>query len=78
MDEQSNIFDHIEDLIILIAIVAVIFLKLLGVIKLSWFWILCPIWGSIALVIIMLLIMGIYTLVDNIKDYIYIKRSKKK
>ena len=78
MDEQSNIFDHIEDLIILIAIVAVIFLKLLGVIKLSWIWILCPIWGSIGLIIIMLLIMGIYTLVDNIRDYIYIKRSKKK
>ena len=76
-NEEDSIFDHIEDLIVLIAIIAVIFLKLLGVIKISWFWLLCPIWGSFAIIILMLIGVGIYTLIDNIRDYIYIKRRNK-
>ena len=37
-----------------------IVLKLLHVIDWPWIWVLCPIWGSIALTIIILIIAGIF------------------
>jgi NADH:ubiquinone oxidoreductase subunit 6 (subunit J) len=36
---------------------AFIILKLCNVIKWSWVWVLCPIWGSITLVLLVLIIM---------------------
>ena len=78
MDEQSTVFDRIEDLIVLLAIIAVLILKLIGVIKISWFWLLCPIWGGFAFLTLALIGIGIYTLIVNIKDHIEYKRSIKK
>ena len=72
MDEDCSVFDHIEDIIILVAFIAVIFLKLLGIINLSWFWILSPIWflgGLAILFIVVAIISGIISLIiDKIKE----------
>ena len=78
MDERCSIFDRIEDLIILLAIIVVLILKLIGVIKISWLWLLCPIWGCFAISILALIGVGIYTLIVNIKNHIEYKRSIKK
>ena len=37
--------------------IAFIILKLVGVIKWSWFWVLTPIWGLVALIIIFAIIL---------------------
>lgn len=72
MDAETSVFEHIEDIIILIAIIAVIFLKLLGVINLSWFWILSPFWicaGLFVIFIVIAIISGIVSLIiENIKE----------
>ena len=71
MDERCSVFKNIEDIILLIAFLVVIFLKLLGVINISWFWILSPIWffcGLFILLVIIAIITGIVTLIiDKIK-----------
>ena len=40
-------------------------LKLLGVISWSWFWVLSPVWISLALFLLVLAITGIIILVNN-------------
>jgi len=72
MDEETTVFDHIEDLIILVAFIAVIFLKLLGIIDLPWFWVLSPLWffgGLAVLFIVIMIITGIVSLIiDKIRN----------
>ena len=70
MDEETTVFDHIEDLIILVAFIAVIFLKLLGIINISWFWVLSPLWFFGGLVILFILIIIIVEIISLIKDKI--------
>ena len=70
MDEETTVFDHIEDLIILVAFIAVIFLKLLGIINISWFWVLSPLWFFGGLAILFILIMIIVGIISLIKDKI--------
>lgn len=65
--------DRIVDIVFIIGVVAVIVLKIIGVITIPWIWLLCPIWG--------LLIIGcafaiIITLVCLIQEYINEKRKK--
>lgn len=71
MDYEPSIFEHIEDLIILIAFLAAIFLKMLGVIDIPWIWIFSPIWlvGGLAILFILFAILvGVITLIiDKIK-----------
>ena len=77
MDEEVSVFKNIEDLIILIAIIVVIFLKLLGVIQISWFWLLCPIWGAGALILVALIVMSIAALICNLIDRIKEKKNER-
>lgn len=50
---MSKLGDHIVELFLLVLVAVVIYLKLSGVITLSWFWLLCPIWGTFALGLIL-------------------------
>lgn len=45
--------------------IAFIILKLCKVIDWSWFWVLCPAWISVGLVILVLLIIGIIAIIAN-------------
>jgi hypothetical protein len=71
MDYEPSVFEHIEDLIILIAFLAAIFLKMLGVINIPWIWIFSPIWllgGLVILFILFAILVGVITLIiDKIK-----------
>ena len=42
MDEQWS--DKVVDIVLLIAVIVVVILKLCNVIKISWLWLLSPIW----------------------------------
>ena len=58
--------DRIVDLALLFAIVAILVLKIIGVITISWIWLLAPIWIPLGLGFILLIIFtimfSIYTL----------------
>ena len=75
--DQSSIFDHIEDIIILGFIITVLLLKLTGVIKISWFWLLSPIWGTFVLAVVILVIMSIVAIIINIYDKIKEKKNER-
>lgn len=42
-----------------------IILKLCGVINWSWIWVLAPLWGGIALVLIILIVIAIIMVINN-------------
>ena len=48
--------------------VAFIVLKLLGVIDWSWWWVLCPFWGGLALVVIVFVVVFIVTIIKDSAD----------
>jgi len=56
--------DRIIDILILFLIAAVIILKCIGVIKIAWIWFLSPIWISLGLGFILLVILLIILLVS--------------
>lgn len=72
MDEETSTFDRIEDLILLVAVIIIILLKLLNIIKISWFWLLSIFWIPAAFLITFLvfagLIAGILGIYDKIKE----------
>jgi hypothetical protein len=57
--------DRIADVFIIGAIITVIVLKLTGVITLSWFWLLSPLWGLFALGLIGAVSMTLMCLIMN-------------
>ena len=63
--------DKIAEIFIIIAIIAVIALKITGVITLSWFWLLCPIWGLFSLgcvlAVIFLIAFGVGYVIDKLE-----------
>ena len=72
MDENSNaVFEHIEDVILLLAFLAVIFLRLFGVIDIPWIWVFSPIWffGGLAILFAVFAIFAavISLIIDKIK-----------
>lgn len=71
---QSQMVDRIVNCAIAIAIVAVIVLKIVGVITIPWIWLLSPIWILLGLGIILGLVLGIWCLIDNYK---YEKKKEK-
>jgi len=53
--------DKVADICIILGAAIVVALKIQGVIKISWFWLLCPIWGLFGLgLIFSLLFIFIY------------------
>ena len=72
MDEQTTVFDRIEDLILLLVIIVVFLLKLLNVIKISWFWLFSIIWIPCGLMIVFLIFAGLMgaglAIYDKIKE----------
>ena len=48
--------------------VAFIILKLCGVIKWSWLWVLSPIWITVALVVLILLVVVIKAVIDGTRE----------
>lgn len=49
--------DRLVDIILILGVIAVIVLKLVGVITLEWIWLLSPIWISFGLGLILLVIL---------------------
>ena len=72
MDEQTTVFDRIEDLILLLVIIVVFLLKLLNVIKIPWFWLFSIIWIPCGLMIVFLIFAGLMgaglAIYDKIKE----------
>ena len=60
--------DRVVDIFLIILVIVFIYLKITGIITLSWFWILCPIWGLFALGVILAIIIGIIFIVSIIID----------
>ena len=71
-EEYDTIWGHIEDIILLLVIIIVFILKLIGIIKISWFWLLSIIWVPAVLVTLFLifagLMAGIFAIYDKIKE----------
>lgn len=72
MDEQTTVFDRIEDLILLLVIIVVFLLKLLNVIKIPWVWLFSIIWIPCGLMIVFLIFAGLMgaglAIYDKIKE----------
>ena len=72
MDEECSVFEHIEDIILLLAFLAVIFLKLFGVIDIPWIWVFSPIWifGGLAILfaVFAILVAVISLIIDKIRN----------
>lgn len=60
--------DRIVDLALLFAIVAILVLKIIGVITISWIWLLAPIWIPLGLGIILLIIFMIMFLIYTLSN----------
>jgi len=71
-EEYDTIWGHIEDIILLLAIIIVFILKFIGIIKISWLWLLSIIWVPTALVTIFLIFAGLmgaaFAIYDKIKE----------
>jgi len=65
MDDFS---DRLVDILVTAIIVAVVTLKLSGVIKVSWLWLLSPIWILLLLGFILALIVVIYGIIYTFID----------
>lgn len=63
MNEEYSVFDRVEDLIILLGIILVLILKITNVIKISWFWLLCPFWIAGIIIIVCLVVATISALI---------------
>ena len=77
MNEEYSIFDRIEDIVILIFVIAVILLKLTGLIQISWLWLLSPLWITAGLTIIALIFMLLFAIGINIYDKIKEKKNER-
>jgi len=71
---EEKVIDRIVEIGFGIAVIAVIVLKICGVITISWLWLLAPLWIPFAAGIILGLILGIWCLIDN---YRYDKKKEK-
>ena len=60
--------DIAAEVFMLICIAAIIYLKIIGTIKLSWFWIFSPIIGLFGLSIVFALVIGIICIVTILMD----------
>ena len=59
--------DRVADLIVVGAILTIIILKITGVIKLSWFWLLSPVWLLLSAGVILAIIVTIGCLINTIR-----------
>jgi len=70
--QSDSLYDHLDDIIIILVFTIVIFLKLCGFIHISWLWIFAPIWvlGLIIIIgiIISILISLIIDIIEKIKE----------
>lgn len=50
-------------------VLAIVFtvLKLCGVINWSWWWVLLPVWGPVALIVLLLIVAGLCTVAESKK-----------
>ena len=60
-DKTTNYGINFAELLLIVFIV----LKLTGVINWSWWWVLSPLWFSLGIVVIILIVLGIYWLVKK-------------
>ena len=60
-DKTVNYGINFSELLLIVFIV----LKLTGVINWSWWWVLSPLWFSLGIVVIILIVLGIYWLVKK-------------
>jgi len=66
--------DRVVDICFILGIIAIIVLKLTNIITLSWFWLLCPLWGLAGLGIIFCVIITIAYIIKKV--FIKIKEKK--
>lgn len=53
-------------------------LKLTGYIDWSWWWVLAPIWGPIAFLLAILLVIGIFALISGVMDGVRTRRAQRR
>jgi len=75
MNKYADPFDRFTDCVLLAIIIGIIVLKCTGVITISWFWLLCPLWGLLLIGIILAVILTIMCLITT---WINDKRRKNK
>ncbi len=68
MKNKRDPIDIAAEVFMLICIAAIIYLKIIGTIKLSWFWIFSPIIGLFGLSVVFALILGIICIVTILID----------
>lgn len=60
--------DRAVDIFLLIGIVAVIALKISGVITIPWLWLLSPLWISFLIMVAGMIVITIWFIIDTIKE----------
>ena len=64
MDTQ----DRVVDIFLLIGIIAVIALKISGVITVPWVWLLSPLWIPFLIMVAGMIVITIWFIIDTIKE----------
>jgi hypothetical protein len=67
-------FDKFVNALFIIGIITIIVLKIVGVITISWIWLLFPIWGLFLLALAAAIIITLWCLISN---YFYNKEKNK-
>jgi len=63
--ENEEIMDRIVDIVICLAAIAVIILKICGVITISWLWLLAPLWIPFGFGVVMSIIFVILYFIES-------------
>ena len=60
--------DRVVDIFLLIGLVAVIALKISGVITIPWLWLLSPLWIPFLMLVAGMIVITIWFIIDTIKE----------
>ena len=60
--------DRVVDIFLLIGLVAVIALKISGVITIPWLWLLSPLWIPFLIMVAGMIVITIWFIIDTIKE----------
>ena len=78
MKNQKDPIDTFTEVFVIACIIVLFYLKIVNVIKISWFWFLSPLWLLLAIGCVLAIIFIIYLVIILIKTAIDMKRSNKK
>ena len=60
--------DKVANIFCIVVLCIIVYLKIAGIIKLSWFWLLSPIWGLLLIGIVLSIVLCIVILINILID----------